>query len=148
MALSRPQTIGLIVAAIVLAFLIGFVPTWSHARSLEREAAVTRFELRLARLQGRMGAALTEAMRSNYERSRQIMTEVFSELQAVSPALTQPERRAAADQVLAHRDEMVTLLSRNEPESVQRLMLLYTRFAAAVDPALAAGATGTTPTVP
>jgi hypothetical protein len=148
MALSRPQTIGLIIAGILVAFLIGFVPTWSHARNLEHRLSVTDQELRLARVQGRLGAALAEAMRSNYERSRQLMTGVFSELQAVHPALEQPERRAAAEQILQQRDEIITLLSRAEPESVQRLMLLYTRYSAAVDPELRAGAIATTPDPP
>jgi hypothetical protein len=145
MALSRNQTIGIVAASVLAAFVIGFLPMWTHARNLDDQLTEARYELQLARLQGRLGAALTEAMRSNYERGRQLMAGFFTELQAVDPALRSPEERQAAEQILQQRDEIITLLSRAEPESVQRLMLLYTRFAGVVDPALQPGGSGTTP---
>jgi septal ring factor EnvC (AmiA/AmiB activator) len=139
--MTRNQWIGAAAAAVVLAFLIGFFVSWSRARTLDRqlgesrtELEATRFELELYQTQGRLGAALAEAQRSNYERVRQLMTQVFSELDASRDRIADPERRQAAELILAQRDEIITQLSRAEPESVQRLMLLYTRMFAAVDP--------------
>jgi hypothetical protein len=139
--MSRNQWIGAGVGAVVVAFLIGFFVSWTSVRTLDGQLASTqteleqaRFELELYQLQGRLGAALAEAHRSNFERARQLMSGVFSGLQDAMGRMEDPERRAAAQRILGQRDELITLLSRAEPEATQRLMLLYTQFFAAVDP--------------
>jgi hypothetical protein len=153
--MNRNQWIGVGVGAVVAAFLIGMLVFWPRARALDRqlgesrtELEATNHELEMYRLQGRLGAALAEAQRSNYERSRQLMTQVFSGLQANLDRMTDPERRQAAELILSQRDEIITQLSRAEPESQQRLMLLYTRLFAAVDPIGREGEASLTPPGP
>ena len=133
--MDRPKLIGLAVLAALVLFLLGFLPQWSRARGLSRELGETRQELRIARLESRLGAALTESLRSNYQRSRQLTAEFFSGLQGAVGQVEDPARRRELQAILAQRDEMITLLSRAQPESTQRLMLLYTTYHAAVDPA-------------
>jgi hypothetical protein len=137
------RTLALVAAGLVIAFLLGFVPEWMGKRNADRDLAAARQELRLSRLQGRLGAAVAEAMRSNYERSRQLMAGYFSGLQDALPAVDNPRQRTALSGILAQRDEMITLLSRAQPESSQRLMLLYSTMFTAIDPQ---GAVGTTVT--
>src|SRR6185503_20794974 len=120
------RTLALAVAGLLIVFLLGFVPEWMAKRSADRELASARTELRLSRQQGRLGAALAEALRSNYERSRQLMAGYFTDLQATLPSVADPRRRQALNGILSQRDEIITLLSRAQPESSQRLMLLYT----------------------
>jgi len=139
--MTRNQQIGAVAVAVVVAFLIGFLVSWGRARTLDRDLGTTRAELQrteseleMYQLQGRLGAALAEAQRSNYERARQLMTQVFAGLQDSRDRIEQPERRQAVDRILAQRDEIITQLSRAEPESTQRLTLLYTQMFAAVDP--------------
>jgi hypothetical protein len=153
--MTRNQWIGAGVAAIVVAFLIGFFISWSQARSLDRQLGETRteleataFELEMYQLQGRLGAALAEAQRSNYERARQLMTQVFAGLQASLERIQDPERRQVVERILAQRDEIVTQLSRAEPESRERLVLLYTQMFAAVDPIGREGPATVTPPAP
>jgi uncharacterized membrane protein YccC len=140
--------IGLAVLGLALAFLIGFIPSWSRLRALEQQLERTELELQMSRLQGRLGAAHAEAQRSNYERARQLMTQVFAGLQANLPQITDPEQRQAAELILGQRDEIITQLSRAEPESTHRLMLLYTRMFATVDPLGRAAPQAVTPSVP
>jgi hypothetical protein len=137
------RTLALVAAGLVIAFLLGFVPEWMAKRNADRDLAAARQELRLSRLQGRLGAAMAESLRSNYERSRQLMAGYFTGLQEALPAAESQRQRAALSGILAQRDEMITLLSRAQPESSQRLMLLYTAMFAAIDPQ---GAVGTTVT--
>lgn len=132
--MERKQLIGLGVLVALVVFLIGFLPQWSRARQRGEELERTRAELHLARLEGRLGAALTEALRSNYEKSRQLMADFFSDLQTAMGQVEDPRRREALTGILRQRDEIITLLSRAQPESTQRLMLLYTTYHAAVDP--------------
>jgi|tagenome__1003787_1003787.scaffolds.fasta_scaffold20989759_7 hypothetical protein len=137
------RTLALVAAGLVIAFLLGFVPEWMGKRNADRDLAEARQELRLSRLQGRLGAAVAEAMRSNYERSRQLMAGYFSGLQDALPGVDSPRERTALAGILGQRDEMITLLSRAQPESSQRLMLLYSTMFTAIDPQ---GAVGTTVT--
>lgn len=152
--MNKPKWIALAVAALIAAFLVGFLPQWSRARGLEAELETTRaaleaelaevrWELELARLEGRLGAALAESQRSNYERARQLMAGFFADLQPRVERVQDPAAREALQSILAERDEIITLLSRAEPEATQRLMLLYTRYFTAVDPAGREGASVT-----
>jgi hypothetical protein len=133
------RTLALVAAGLVIAFLLGYVPESMAKRHAARDLAAARQELRLSRLQGRLGAALAESLRSNYERSRQLMAGYFSELQDALPGVEDARRRQALSGILSQRDEMITLLSRAQPESSQRLMLLYTSMFTAVDPQGAVG---------
>jgi hypothetical protein len=140
--MDRNRQIAIAVGIALVAFLLGFVPQWTRANRTGDRLEAARLELRMSRAEGKIGAALTESLRSNYERARQLMTEVYADLQSAAPQLSGSQRREV-DAVLAGRDEMVTLLARAAPESSQRLMLLYTRYHAAFAPQ--AEAVSTTP---
>jgi membrane-bound ClpP family serine protease len=141
--MDRNRVIAIAAGIALAAFLLGFLPQWTRANGLRdrldasrQELAAARHEVRMAQVEGQIGAALAEAQRSNYEQARQRMTEVYSELQAATPALQGAQRRTV-DAILAERDEMVTLLARAAPESRERLMLVYTRYHNAFHPAAA-----------
>jgi type II secretory pathway pseudopilin PulG len=142
------RTLALVIAGLLIAFLLGFVPQWMAKRDAHRSLAEARLELRLSRQQGRLGAALSESLRSNYERARQLMAAYFTDLQGTVGAVEDPRRRQTLNGILAQRDEIITQLSRAQPESSQRLMLLYTSMFTAVDPQGAVGTTVTPPPPP
>lgn len=153
--MTRQKQIALLVAVAVVTFLLGFGSQWMRARSLSAELdslaaelEKTRFELRLAHLEGRLGAALAESSRGNYERARQLMADFYGDLQASVDRVEDPADRRALQAILTERDEIITLLSRAEPEATQRLMLAYTRYFEAIDPAAAAAPTAVTPSPP
>ncbi len=146
--MTRNQTIGLVIAGFVLAFLIGFIPSWTRVRAQERQLEEVRHELQVAQLQGRLGAALAESHRSNYERARQLMSGFFAEAQQLLPQVRDARQRQELQTILQQRDEIITMLSRAEPESTQRLMLLYTRYFAALDPVGRQSPTALTPSPP
>jgi len=125
--MDRNRIITIAAGAALLGFLLGFLPQWSRANGLRDSLEDARLQLRTAQIENRIGAALAESLRSNYERSRQVMTTVFSDLQAVREQVS-PAQQKEVDAVLAQRDEIVTLLARAAPESSQRLMLIHTRY--------------------
>ena len=138
--MDRNRQIAIAVGIALVAFLLGFVPQWMRANRAGERLAEARFELRMSRTEGKIGAALTESLRSNYERARQLMTEVYAELQSAAPRLQGTQRREV-DAILAGRDEMITLLARAAPESSQRVMLIYTRYHNAFHPTAAVATT-------
>jgi hypothetical protein len=128
------RTLLIAAAALVVGFLLGFVPEMVGKRHAERDLTAARLELRLSRQQGRLGAALAESMRGNYERSRQLMARYFTDLQSTAGQVPDARKRQALNGILSQRDEIITLLSRSQPETQQRLMILYTQMFAAIDP--------------
>jgi hypothetical protein len=125
--MDRNRQIAIAVGIALIAFLLGFFPQWSRANRNGERLAATRVELQTSRTQGKIGLALTESLRSNYERSRQLMTEVFAEMQAAAPRLS-GRQRSEVDAILRQRDEIITLLARAAPQSSQRLMLIFERY--------------------
>lgn len=132
--MSRNRQIAILLAAVLVAFLIGFVPQRSRAARAAHQLEATRFELRMSRIEGAIGAALAESLRSNFERARQLMTTVYSDLQAVQ-ARVPKDQRDDVQAILRERDEIITLLARGAPVSSQRLLLVYTRYHQAFTPA-------------
>lgn len=132
---TRFRQIGIGAGALLLGFLIGWAVQLGPKRAVEteldtaqRELEATRAELRMHGLQTRIGAALAEALRGNYERGRQLMSSFYQDLEAAAPSVTAPAAQEAIRQAVRERDEMITLLSRAAPESAQRLTMLYTRL--------------------
>lgn len=137
--MDRNRQIATAAGIALVAFLIGFFPQWSRANDKNDQLLATRAELQSSRTGGKIGLALTESLRSNYERSRQLMTEVFAEMQAAAPRLTGAQR-TEVNAILGQRDEIITLLARAAPQSSQRLMLLFERYHNAFLPAAPAAA--------
>lgn len=130
----NPRLVALAALALVAAFLIGYLPQRARASRLDDALRQKRHELQMARLEGRLGAALAESLRGNHERARQLMSDFYVELQATVHRVGDAKQRQALDGILAQRDEVITLLSRAQPEATQRLMILYTTYFAAMDP--------------
>lgn len=149
--MDRTRLFAIAAGIALAAFLLGYLPQMSRANGLrgrletsQQSLRTTRQELRMARVEGHIGAALVEAQRSNYEQARQRMTEVYATLQAAAPGLSGTQR-SEVDAILAQRDEIVTLLARAAPQSRERLMLIYTRYHNAFYPASARAAITTLP---
>ena len=131
---SKVRTISIIAGLLVVAFLIGFVPQWLRGRSLQSELTVATHEVAMLDMGGRLAAALAESQRGNYERARQLMADFFKDLEAGMSGLEDPAQRQALNAIMSERDEIITQLSRAEPEATSRLNLMYTRYFAAVHP--------------
>jgi hypothetical protein len=125
-SMTTPRIVLAVLAAAVVAFAIGYLINWGRVQSGERTVGELRQELAITRLQSRMGGAVVEANRSNYEASRQHMVSVFQEMQARLPEADRP-LRLRFEEALAERDEIITLLSRASPEATGRLVLMYAR---------------------
>lgn len=131
---SRVQRALIIAGLLLLAFFIGFLPQWLRARSLQSELRVAQEEVTTLDLGARLGAALAEAQRGNYERSRQLMADFFRDLDGRRPNIENAEQRREIDAIMSERDELITQLSRAEPEATSRLNLMYTRYFASFHP--------------
>ncbi len=115
--------------ALLIVFLLGFVPQWMKAR--EQAALHEKAEqgLTLTRIVKDLGSAAIDARRAEYEAARVEASAFFTAArfeidQGGKSALTQQQRDSLSP-LLASRDELITLLARSDPASTDKLSNLY-----------------------
>ena len=113
--------------AVVAAFLIGFGWQWYEASTVREQLTVAQQELLIERLRVRLGQAALAAQTGDYESARQQMSEFFTHVAEAEPSL--PDSVATVtDGFLAMRDEVITGLSRANPEYAGVLYGMLERF--------------------
>jgi hypothetical protein len=113
-------------------FLLGFVPMWfKTARAIEQRDAAQR-GVRLAQLQNTLSAALIEVQRGQYEPSRQLTGDFYTNLRRQidtdAGSLFTSSQREGLRSLLAERDELITLLARRDPSAADRLFAVYSTY--------------------
>jgi hypothetical protein len=123
----------IIYAGVLLAvFLLGFVPVWLKARECSSSLAGAEHQLSLARMQNNLASAVIDARRGDYEPARQAASQFFTSLRAETDkvdasTLTQAQREGL-EPLFTRRDEIITLLARNDPASAEWLSDLYVSY--------------------
>lgn len=121
--------------AIVLAFVIGFGWQWLEARDARGSLERAERELEYQRLGNVLGAATVQASRGNHEPARQLASRFYSGLdeRLRAEAGGSDDEVATVDtgvlrELLRARDDMITALSRANPDADERLAEAFVRF--------------------
>jgi hypothetical protein len=129
---SLMRRIGLYAALMLAAFLLGFVPMWLKARESGNNLAATERTLGLAQMQNNLASAVIDARRGEYEPARQSVSQFYTSLRADldkgDASGFKETQRAAAQGLFAGRDELITLLARNDPASADKLSDVYAAY--------------------
>jgi biopolymer transport protein ExbB/TolQ len=135
---------------LLIGFMLGFVPMWVKSRdsasSLVQAAsradltrtqntlasAVVAQQLELAKMQNALASAAIDARRGDYESARQSASSFFTSLQAeaskgVDSSLSQAQK-SRVEPLFTRRDEIISLLARNDPAAAGQLSDLYVSF--------------------
>lgn len=127
--MTRVQWILVGVLSVVFAFAIGFGWQYARATAAETELRQTSRELTFKRIEATLSAAAIHAQQASYEPARALASDFFSGLQrAIGDA--PPASRAEMEAILAQRDDVITLISRVQPEAGALLAELALRFRA------------------
>jgi len=139
---------------LIVGFLIGFVPMWivsrrssgRSARSLSEAtdqsdlartentlaSAVAARQLELARLQNTLASAAIDAHRGDYESARVTASSLFTSLRVEAnkrgDSILSQAQKDEVEPLFTRRDELISLLARNDPASAERLSDLYVSF--------------------
>ena len=129
---SRLRRIGIYAAMLLVAFLLGLIPMWLKARESAGELERARRDLHIVRMQSALASAAIDTRRGEYEPARQSASDFFTTLSAeidrgAQSVLTE-QQRTALNPLLRQRDEVITLLARNDPASSDRLTDLYSAY--------------------
>lgn len=118
--------------AVVLAFSAGFFWQFYEASTVREELSAAEQELAVERLRIRLGQAAIAAQSGEFESARRQMSEFFTQAERNSAVLT-PEVSAVAEDFLAMRDEIITGLSRSNPEYAAVLYGMLETLGNAID---------------
>jgi hypothetical protein len=126
------RRVGIYAALALALVLLGAVPMWvaGWQNAAEREAA--QHELRLSQMENRLSAAIINAQRGDYEPARQTASDFFTSLRDQIDRGAQSDlsntQREALKPLLAQRDDIITLLARNDPAAADRLSDMYVAY--------------------
>jgi len=125
------------VVLMVVAFLIGFLPMWWKSREGSENLSRAERQLSLAKLQNALASAVIDARRGDYEPARKAASDFFTSLRVETErgddsALT-PAQIERIFPLFSRRDEIITLLARNDSASGERLAELYVSYRKGVE---------------
>lgn len=106
---------GVMLVLLVIAFGVGFGWQFYEATTVRGELSAAQQELEVERLRIQLGQAALAAHSGDFEAARTQMSDFFTQLQEKAPAMPAEVRRVAED-FLNMRDEVITGLSRSNPE--------------------------------
>jgi hypothetical protein len=119
----------LILAALIVVYLAGFIPTWLKLRDQTAQREKAEHALSITRIVKDLGSAAIDARRAEYEASRLEASAFFTaarfEIDAGDKSALTRQQRDALTPLLAPRDELITLLARSDPAAADRLVTLY-----------------------
>ena len=119
----------ILVIALGLAFLAGFLPTWSLAGRHAAERDSARRALRLVQLEALVAAGTVDARRGQYDWARQSIHHWFIalryELEQGSNSCLSTAQRIALGPLLNRQEELMRALGRGEPSSVGSITAVY-----------------------
>ena len=116
------------VAGAVLVLFIALL-AWQlvAAHQARQERDEVELELTLQRMATDLAMAAIEANYGSYEGARELTSSFFTRLQQNAGRLP-PEGRETANAILVRRDEVITSLSRRDPESPEILTRMFFRY--------------------
>ena len=117
---------------LLIVFLLGLVPMWLKTRTVASSLAEAEHQLVLCRMQSDLASAAIDARRGDYEPARQALSRFFTSLRADmdkgnNSNYTEAQRNSM-QQLFGGRDEIITLLARNDPASADRLSDLFVAY--------------------
>ena len=126
---SSMQRVILYAALLLVAFLLGFVPMGLKYRECSSSLSQAENTLSIARMENTLASAAIDARRGDYEPARQSASNFFTSLRAEidkgNDSFLSRTQIAELQPVIAPRDEIITLVSRSDPASADRLSDLY-----------------------
>lgn len=124
----RLRSILIVIALLIAAFLIGYVPQRLAASRAERELASVRFDREIANLHRQLGVASHEAMRNNYASAAAAAGKFFdglTEFVNTHPLDAYPRTRAAFGSYVASRDGIMAQLAAGDPATRDALAGMF-----------------------
>jgi hypothetical protein len=122
------KKLGIRVIVLAVVFLLGYVPSYWKARSVERERARLEQQFNLARLHSHLGMASFEANRNNYFNATDYANKFFNGLKTAINSVGDAALKERLQTVSASRDKITASLAKADPAVKETIAQLYADF--------------------
>jgi hypothetical protein len=133
------QKIATVGVLLILSFLLGLIPMWLSKQEADKQRDAAQANLRLSTIQNRLASAAINVKRGEYEQARLAASDFFTDLRTElnrTESAFSVQQREAIEPIFNQRDELITLLARNDPSTGDRLAELYLTYVKAINPTL------------
>ena len=117
---------------LLIGFMLGFLPMWVKSRESASRLSEEKRQAGLATMQNLLASAAIDAQRGDYESARQaassFFTSVRDEANKGDDSIFSQAQKDGAGPVFSERDQLISLLARNDPAGTERLFELYESF--------------------
>lgn len=135
--LSFWKRVGIFVGLLIAAFLLGLVPMWLSELKTEQQRDAAQANLKVSQIQNRLATASIKVSHGEYEEARLATSDFFTDLRTEidsKESVFNAEQRESLRGIIAQRDELITLLARNDPSTGDRLATLYLAYLQIITP--------------
>ena len=122
------QKIAVGAGVVIVAFLLGYVPSCVRAGSAERQKEQLEYRVRLAELRDEIGMASYEVNRNNYASAAEFAGLFFDGLLKLIGDSRDEAFKQKLQQISARRDEITTNLAQADPVVKEKLAQMYAAF--------------------
>lgn len=132
------KRITLFASLFVVVFLLGLIPMWLSGIETSRQRDAAQANLRISKMQNRLATAEINVRRGEYENARIAASDFFTDLRTEidrNESVFDTEQRESIKPILGQRDDLITLLARNDPATGDRLADLYLNYLKVINPA-------------
>jgi hypothetical protein len=126
------RRVGIHVGLALLFLFLGAVPMWLRASNFAIQRDIAQRDLGITQMENQLSQSVITARRGDYEPARQSASDFFTnvrhqvDLGAASP-FSRSQREQLSD-LLAQRDDIITLLARSDPAAADRLSDFYVNY--------------------
>ncbi len=123
------------VVAVIVIFLIGFVPQYVRAQRLEEELRQSREQRAGAQLRDLVGLVYVQANQKNYGLAAETSSRFFTRVREAANQVEDANRRKAVEDLLASQDKITGELAKGDAAVMGDLQQLFDATRQATRPA-------------
>jgi hypothetical protein len=123
--MPTPRKALIWIGILAAAFLLGFLPQFSTARGLRREAALCRTKLQFAALKNAIGLVYLETNQKNYGIASQQASRFFETARETLAATSASGQRTVIQEALSKRDAITAGLARGDAAVIAEIQSVY-----------------------
>jgi hypothetical protein len=116
------------VGVLIIAFLLGYVPSSMSSRSTQQQNAELEHKLRVAELGSQLAMASYEANRNNYANATEFSSRFFNGLPGIITDSNDQALKQKLQATLLHRDEITSNLAQVDQTVKEKLAQMYAEY--------------------
>lgn len=125
---KRLNKLAVSAVALIVAFLLGYVPSSISSRNTKQQNAELEDKLRFAELGNQLAMASYETNRNNYASATEFSTRFFNGLPEIIADSTDQARNQRLQAMLLRRDEITSNLAQVDQTAKEKLALMYAEY--------------------